>query len=156
MKCKACDGKGEEIIIKETPSGRYLGYRKEVCKTCHGTGRVKDMTKSCFNCANKEEIYDNGEENIVVCEINRYRENIYPGEAKAVAERCIAYKEEPMTNEEQLEQANTEEKALFLARVYGHSRKINLPELLFRNVGTREVTDVAEYIGKWLKEIHNG
>ena len=51
------------------------------------------MTKSCFNCANKEEIYDNGEENIVVCEINRYRENIYPGEAEAVAERCIAFKE---------------------------------------------------------------
>ena len=58
------------------------------------------------------------------------------------------------TNEEWLEQASTEEKALFLARVYGHSRKINLPELLFRNVGTREVTDVAEYIGKWLKEKH--
>jgi len=61
----------------------------------------------------------------------------------------------PLTNEEWLRQASTEEKALFLARLYGHSRKINLPELLFRNVGTREVTDVAEYIGKWLKEKHN-
>ena len=113
------------------------------------------MTKSCFNCANKEEIYDNGEENIVVCEINRYRENIYPREAEAVAEKCIAYKEDhEQTNEEWIEQASTEEKALFLARVYGHSRKINLSELLFRNVGTREVMDVAEHIGKWLKEKH--
>lgn len=59
------------------------------------------------------------------------------------------------TNEEWLEMASTEEKALFLARLYGHSRKINLPELLFRNVGTREVTDVVEYIGKWLKEKHH-
>ena len=61
----------------------------------------------------------------------------------------------PMTNEESLEQASTEEKALFLARLYVHSRKINLPELLLRNAGTGEVTDVAEYIGKWLKEKHN-
>ena len=68
--------------------------------------------------------------------------------------QCRNVAHEPMTNEEWLEQASTEEKALFLARVYGHSRKINLPELLFRNVGTREVTDVAEYIGKWLKERH--
>ena len=59
-----------------------------------------------------------------------------------------------LTNEEWLNQASTEEKALFLARMYGHSRTINLSELLFYNVGTRNVTDVAEYIGKWLKEKH--
>ena len=59
-----------------------------------------------------------------------------------------------MTNEEWLEQASTEEKALFLARLYGHSRKIDLSELIFRNVGTGEVTGVAEYIGQWLKEKH--
>ena len=70
-------------------------------------------------------------------------------------EHCNGTGKVDMTNEEWLEQASTEEKALFLARLYGHSRKINLPELLFRNVGTREVTDVAEYIGKWLKEKHN-
>ena len=62
----------------------------------------------------------------------------------------------PLTNEEWLRQASTEEKALFLARLYGHSRKINLSELLFRNVETKEVTDIAEYIGKWLKEKYNG
>ena len=57
-----------------------------------------------------------------------------------------------MTNEEWLDQTSTEEKALFLARLYGRSRRISLSELLFRNVETREVTDIAEYIGKWLKE----
>lgn len=67
---------------------------------------------------------------------------------------CHGSGEVEMTNEEWLHTLNTEEKALFLARLYGHSRKIDLPELLFRNVGTREVTDVAEYIGKWLKEKH--
>ena len=61
---------------------------------------------------------------------------------------------EPLTNEEWLEQASTEEKALFLARLYGHSRAIELSEMLFYNVGTRNVADVADYIGKWLKEEH--
>ena len=58
----------------------------------------------------------------------------------------------PLTNEERLEQASTEEKALFLARLYVHSRKIDLSELILRNVGTGEVTGVAEYISNWLKE----
>ena len=62
--------------------------------------------------------------------------------------------QKPLTNEEWLEQASTEEKALFLARLYVHSRKIDLSELILRNVGTGEVTGVAEYISKWLKEKH--
>jgi len=62
----------------------------------------------------------------------------------------------PLTNEEWLRQASTEEKALFLARLYGHSRVIELSEMLFCNVGTRNVADVADYIGKWLKEKYNG
>lgn len=61
----------------------------------------------------------------------------------------------PMTTEEWFCGLNTEEKALFLARLYAHSRKIDLSELILRNVGTGEVTGVAEYIGKWLKEKHN-
>ena len=60
-----------------------------------------------------------------------------------------------LTNEEWLGQASTEEKALFLARLYGHSRAIELSEMLFYNVGTRNVADVADYIGKWLKEEHD-
>ena len=60
-----------------------------------------------------------------------------------------------LTNEEWLQQASTEEKALFLARLYGHSRAIELSEMLFYNVGTRNVADVADYIGKWLKEEHD-
>ena len=84
------------------------------------------------------------------CNNRKYCEDYKPNKWQ-----CEDY-EAQHTNEEWLEQASTEEKALFLARLYGHSRKINLPELLFRNVGTREVTDVAEYIGKWLKEKHDG
>ena len=75
------------------------------------------MTKSCFNCANKEEIYNNGEEDVVVCEINRYTENIYPSEVEAVAERCVAYKEDhEQTNEEWLRQCTTEQLAEFIRK----------------------------------------
>lgn len=82
-------------------------------------------------------------------------EHINDANRMTTCEFCGGTGEITLTNEEWLEQASTEEKALFLARLYGHSRIINLSELLFRNVGTREVTDVAEYIGKWLKEKHN-
>ncbi len=44
MKCKTCDGKGGEIIIKETPLGRYLGFEKRVCKMCNGTGKLVEQT----------------------------------------------------------------------------------------------------------------
>jgi hypothetical protein len=138
MKCPKCNG-DKIIITKDT----YIQGGIYDCDMCHGTGRVKDMTKSCFNCANKEEIYDNGEENIVVCEINRYRENIYLGEAKAVAERCIAYKEEPMTNEEWFNGLSTETKARIMHLVYmaGYSDG-------FKGAETIPLRDIME----WLKQ----
>ncbi len=61
--CEACNGTGEEIIIKETPSGRYLSFEKRVCKMCNGTGKLIKQTNfefmqsctieqlNCFICA---------------------------------------------------------------------------------------------------------
>ena len=113
------------------------------CGYCNGTGEhVNDANRmtTCEFCGGTGEVEVVGDSVTDVCD-------------KCGGTGKIT-KKDSVTNEKWLEQASIEEKALFLARLYGHSRKINLPELLFRNVGTREVTDVAEYIGKWLKEKH--
>jgi len=125
------------------------------------------MTKSCFNCANKEEIYNNGEENIVVCEINRYRENIYPREAEAVAERCIAYKEDhEQTNEEWFVTLSTEEKATYIFwKMIGFdmydddrvsARATSAMKEVVDNGGSRGSQCYAgiKAIESWLKEVH--
>ena len=103
------------------------------------------MSKSCFNCANKEEIYNNGEEDVVVCEINRYTENIYPREAEAVAEKCIAYQEEPQTNEQWLCGLSTEEKADLLFGTF---------YLAGRNDEKRGDWKGVDTIMEWLKQPH--
>ena len=115
------------------------------CKFCDGSGKdyweLNGVPYPCPVCNGTGEVQVTGDSVTDICD-------------KCGGTGKIT-KKDSVTNEEWLEQASTEEKALFLARLYGHSRAIELSEMLFYNVGTRNVADVADYIGKWLKEEHD-
>ena len=132
MKCKTCNGLGRTKATEFVGVDEGLREVVILCPACGGTGKVVHPMMSM-----------NGDE--------------YTGEWEQHEwEACNGTGVvEPLTNEEWFNGLATEEKALFLARLYGHSRVIELSEMLFYNVGTRNVADVADYIGKWLKEKHN-
>ena len=118
------------------------------CKNCNGTGNIANGMWLCCECEGTGEVEVVGDSVTDVCDKcggTGFFCEMRMGDVCTLGSPCPY--QEPLTNEEWLEQASTEEKAKLLSKlckfIYNCGKKGSIPKFMYE-----------EDFVQWLKEKH--